>query len=87
MLRENVMRGLYEYNKLVTLSATELATEEQRIEREKVKNEDDDARRLDWLEENKAQIQLENGIDPSNVWEYERGDDQLSEPDADPPDI
>jgi hypothetical protein len=46
-----------------------------------------DARRLDWYDFHQKEIKEKLGIDPNNDWSYDRGDDELSEPDADPPDI
>jgi hypothetical protein len=62
-------------NDVVTLSSTELAsTHEQKEAREKQKQEIVESRRLDWMDEHKKSIQLSNGIDPTNQWDYEEDD-------------
>lgn len=69
------------------MSASELATHEQKLDREKLKIESFNAHRSDWLEANKAILQIDNDIDPNNIWLYEEDNDNKSEPDTDPPDI
>ncbi len=70
------------------MSSAELASQEQKVAREALNLENIDERRLDWLEEHKEELQLDIGIDPKNTpWNYDGGDDAMSEPDTDPPDI
>ena len=69
------------------MTAAEMASQTQKDARELMNLENIDKRRLDWLEAHKEDIQLDIGIDPSNTWEYDDGEDGMSEPDADPPDI
>ena len=57
------------------MSATELANEEVRDIRNKLNHEEVDGRRLDWVEEHREEIQLDIGLDPTNVWIYEKDDD------------
>ncbi len=87
ILRENIINGHIPHKELVHMSASELASQEQRVAREKMNLENIDERRLDWLAEHKEELQLDIGIDPANTWEYDNGEDGMSEPDADPPDI
>lgn len=68
------------------MTNNELASKSLNLEREKARFECVDGRRLDWLEEHKEEIQKSLGIDPTNKWDYDSGEDQLSEPDHDPPD-
>jgi hypothetical protein len=69
------------------MTAAELASQEQKVAREKMHLENVDERRLDWLAEHKEELQLDIGIDPGNTWDFDNGDDAMSEPDTDPPDI
>ena len=46
-----------------------------------------EGRRLDWMEENKALIRMDNDIDPNSEWLYDDDNDSKSEADFDPPDI
>jgi hypothetical protein len=72
---------------LVSLSAADLASHDQRVLREKLQAQQLQSRRTDWLEENKKTLQADIGIDPNNTWQYDEDDERMSEPDADPPDI
>lgn len=69
------------------MSTNELACEQIKSERERVHDEAVDARRLDWLDEHKEEIQRSLGLDPNNNWDYDSDDGSLSDPDIDPPDI
>lgn len=80
-----IEKGIHSYD-LVRLTAAELATQERKEKRENMIAVAAESRRLDWHAENKEQIQLDIGIDPTVAWEYE-SDDEHSEPDCDPPDI
>lgn len=62
-------------DELIHMSATELANQEVRELRTKLGSEEVDGRRLDWIDENREKIQLDIGLDPDNVWIYERDDD------------
>lgn len=87
-MRENIISGHIAHKDLVLMSSAELASQEQKVAREALSLESVDERRLDWLAENKEALQLDIGIDPANTpWEYDNGDDAMSEPDTDPPDI
>lgn len=68
---------------LVTLSAADLASHEQKLAREKLQAEEVEARRSDWLDAHKQELQADIGIDPTNTWDYDNGaDDNNSEPDV-----
>lgn len=68
---------------LVALSAADLASHEQKVERERLQAEVADAHRSDWLEAHKADIQQDIGIDPNNTWNFDNGEDgNNSEPDV-----
>lgn len=69
------------------MPASELADQDIKSKREKINTWEFEARRLDWLSENRKKIQETLGIDPNNSWEYEENIDDHSEPDTDPPDI
>ncbi|KAJ1438848.1 transcription factor S-II, central domain-containing protein [Ochromonadaceae sp. CCMP2298] len=83
----NVAAGTITGEQLVTLSAADLASHDQRVTREKLQAQQLQSRRTDWLEENKKSLQADIGIDPNNTWQYDDDDERMSEPDADPPDI
>eukprot|EP01034_Spumella_vulgaris_P038633 gene38633-47710_t len=87
ILRENIINQHVAYKDLVHMTAAELASQEQKVAREKMHLENVDERRLDWLAEHKEELQLDIGIDPGNTWDFDNGDDAMSEPDTDPPDI
>ncbi|RYG97611.1 hypothetical protein EON65_52590 [archaeon] len=82
-----VQSGSLPCSQLVTLTAAELASTELKAQRDLLTTQDLESRRLDWLEEHKAEIQLDIGVDPANQWQYDNEDDKLSEPDADQPDV
>ncbi len=82
-----VERGQVSAKDLVQMTPAELASKEVKLARSKGLQEDANARRLDWLEEHKAEIQKDLGIDPYNTWEFEDNDDRASEPDIEAPDI
>ena len=82
-MREHVIAGTITASDLVALSAADLASHEQKLAREKLQEEVVEARRTDWLEAHKEELQTDIGIDPSNVWSYDLGDDgNNSEPDV-----
>lgn len=68
------------------MTPAELAVEEVRVAREKAAHADVEARRLDWLDEHKVEIQKDLGIDPSLTWEYDEDGDDHSQPDVEVPD-
>eukprot|EP01038_Epipyxis_sp_PR26KG_P004210 gene4210-5984_t len=71
-LSQHVLTGEISVDDLVTKSATEIAaTREQRLAREKESYDSAESRRLDWFEENKAEILQQSGIDPNNTWDYD----------------
>lgn len=72
---------------LLSMSTNELASAQLKSQREKVREESVEARRLDWLEEHKEEIKRSLGLDPNNSWEYDADEGSMSEPDTDPPDI
>jgi hypothetical protein len=67
---------------LVKLSSADLASHQQKLEREKLHAAAVDGRRSDWLAEHKQGLLEEIGIDPSNSWDYDNGEDDNSEPDV-----
>ena len=76
-LRSDLLNGKLAPNLLVTLSPEELATDEKRLARQKEKGLECEARRSDWIEENRKVIQEENGcvIEPGAEWEYSSGEE------------
>lgn len=87
VLRDNIVNGSVQHKDLIHMSAADMASQTQKDAREQMNLENVDKRRLDWLEAHKEDIQLDIGIDPANTWTYDDGEDGMSEPDADPPDI
>jgi hypothetical protein len=81
------MKHEIDYKRLVSLSPKELASSELKLQREQLLEIGADSRRLDWYQKHEKEIKEKLGIDPNNHWDYDREDDALSEPDADPPDI
>ena len=75
------MCGTISSDDVVSLSAADLASHEQKLAREKLQAEVVDARRSDWLEAHKVDIQADIGIDPNNQWEFDGDDGNGSEPD------
>lgn len=69
------------------MTSAQLASKEVKEARAKMLDQDLDGRRTNWLDEHKAEIQKDLGIDPNNDWDYDHGEDGLSEPDVDPPDL
>jgi hypothetical protein len=63
----------------VQLSTSELATAELRQARQRIEQDDTDGRRLDWLDAHLAEIQKDIGLDPNNVWIFEK--EELSDND------
>lgn len=77
------MCGVISSTDLVALSAADLASHEQKVERERLQAEVVDARRSDWLDAHKAELQHDIGIDPNNTWSFDNGEDgNNSEPDV-----
>lgn len=85
-MRELLEAGHITPSGLTKLSASELASSELKHQREKLVEVGLEARRLDWLETHKHDIQVDIGVDPSNNWQYDHDEDGNSEPDADAPD-
>jgi len=68
---------------LLSLSAADLASHEQKVERERLQAELIDSHRSDWLDAHKAELQVDIGIDPNNKWDFDNGEDgNNSEPDV-----
>eukprot|EP00428_Durinskia_dybowskii_P060534 CAMPEP_0170377652 /NCGR_PEP_ID=MMETSP0117_2-20130122/12387_1 /TAXON_ID=400756 /ORGANISM="Durinskia baltica, Strain CSIRO CS-38" /LENGTH=289 /DNA_ID=CAMNT_0010632965 /DNA_START=45 /DNA_END=914 /DNA_ORIENTATION=+ len=80
-VRQHVVCGTISSDDVVSLSAADLASHEQKLAREKLQAEVVDARRSDWLEAHKVDIQADIGIDPNNQWEFDGDDGNGSEPD------
>jgi hypothetical protein len=70
-LRDDLLRGDLTPQLLVNLTPEDLATEDLRKARQREGSYERDARRTDWMEENKERIQAKIGLDPKNVWEFE----------------
>jgi hypothetical protein len=82
-LRSNVIYGVMTVATLLTLSAADLASHEQKVERERLQAELVDSHRSDWLEAHKTELQQDIGIDPNNKWDFDNGEDgNNSEPDV-----
>jgi hypothetical protein len=82
-VRQHVICGTISCADLVNLSAADLASHEQKLIREKLQAEVVDARRSDWLEAHKQELDADIGIDPNNKWDYDGGEDgNGSEPDV-----
>ena len=79
-LRSHVIAGTISAHDLVSLSAADLASHEQKVEREKLLAEVVDGHRLDWLDAHRQAIDADIGIDPNNKWDYDNGEDGNSEP-------
>ena len=71
-LRTNLFSHTLSPHYLIRMTPNELATNEMQLLREKIGNDDKEERRLDWVEAHKEEIQADNGLDPNNVWEYEK---------------
>ena len=71
-LRSNLLSHTLSPHHLIHMTPNELATNEMQLLREKIGNDDKEERRLDWVEAHKEEIQADNGLDPNNVWEYEK---------------
>ena len=52
------------------MTPSELATDEERLEREKVLQNDRESRDLDWVRNNRDKIYLANGLDPNAGGEF-----------------
>jgi hypothetical protein len=63
------------------MTPAELASDEIKVSREKIVQEQSSARSMNWADENKEKIHELLGIDPNNTWEYDDEEDGLSEPD------
>lgn len=61
-LRNNILEGLIEPSKVMTMSTEELATNEKKAEREKLEKDLQDSRRLDWEQANEEKINDMCGI-------------------------
>jgi len=85
-LRRNIESKAITPEQLLTMTPAQLASQEVKEARAKMLDEDLDGRRMHWLDDHKAEIQKDLGIDPSNNWNYDGDDDRLSEPDLEPPD-
>jgi hypothetical protein len=78
-----VVCGTISSSDLVSLSAADLASHEQKLAREKLQAEEIEGRRSDWLQEHKQDVQADIGIDPTNTWDFDNGEDgNNSEPDV-----
>lgn len=87
-MKEQIQKHQIDFAKLVTLSAAELTSPEIKLQREQLTEIAADSRLLGWYEKHEKEIKETLGLDPNNTeWTYEKGEDELSEPDADPPDI
>lgn len=64
------MEGALAPQNLVHLTPNELATDEQRAEREKSTKSDMEARRTDYYQINRANIMLANGLNPNAGGEF-----------------
>jgi hypothetical protein len=71
-LRRSILAGIVDSDRLVRMSADELATADLKEERQQVKQDDSEGRRLDWVEEHLLEIKEDIGLDPDNVWEYDK---------------
>lgn len=69
-LRVDLTEGVLAPQNLVHLTPNELATEEQRAEREKAVKSDMEARRTDYYAVNRAKIMEANGINPNAGGEF-----------------
>ena len=75
-LRSAVASGALSPEELATKPIVELGNEEFLKLREEMRQEDFEAKRLDWDEANSAEIKLSLGIDPNaEVWHYDSDDE------------
>lgn len=74
-LKGNVLNGTISPNELVTMTIEQLATEEVKSNRQRIGHEDADGRRLDWVSEHLVDIKSAIGLDPNNVWIYDKDED------------
>ena len=75
-LRSAVASGALSPDELATKPIVELGNEEFLRKREEMRQEDFEAKRLDWDEANEAEIKLSLGIDPNaEVWHYDSDDE------------
>jgi transcription elongation factor S-II len=80
-LFQNVSTGAISVQRLIYMTPAELASDEIKVSREKIVQEQSSARSMNWADENKEKIHELLGIDPNNTWEYDDEEDGLSEPD------
>jgi hypothetical protein len=81
-LTHSILSGVLTTADLLQMSVADMSSQELKEEREKQSVEDSEGRRTDWLEANRLKIQLDNGLDPENTWDYANDENSDNEGDA-----
>ena len=69
-LRDDILSGSIPPHRLVNMTADELATNEQRLQRSKNASDDFESRQTDWESKHRGEILASMGLDPNKGGEF-----------------